>query len=432
MSEQHGSWSGFPEPTHHSVSAPHWQAELNWPAGSRTLAYGNGRSYGDVCQNPGGNLTLMRGLSRLRFFDREKGLICAEAGVTLGELLAVTEPAGWFLPVTPGTQFVTLGGAVANDVHGKNHHLRGSFGHHVQSFNLLRSDGRTLACSRESNAEYFRASIGGLGLTGIITDVTVQLMRVPGPAIKTETLRMANLHEFFELNRASSDFEYTVSWIDCTARGKQMGRGFFIRGDHTESPPTPPLKRKSVPLTPPLSLINRLSVQAFNTLYSHKQWRKSVTSVQQRDSFFYPLDGLRHWNRLYGPKGFLQYQCVLPSLVAESACEEMLGHISDNGGGSFLVVLKAFGDIAPEGILSFPRDGITLALDFPFEGKPTLDLLARLDAITRAAHGAVYPAKDARMRGEDFRFYYPDWQQLDALRDPAIGSGFWQRVTGDT
>ena len=433
MADEHGSWNGYPTPAHTTALAPAWRSELRWPTGTSTLAYGNGRSYGDVCQNPGGQLTLMRGLSRLVRYDRESGLITAEAGMTLGELLAVVEPDGWFLAVTPGTQFVTLGGAVANDVHGKNHHRRGSFGHHVQGFGLLRSDGQEHHCSPSENTALFRTSIGGLGLTGIITTVTLQLMRVPGPAVKAETLRMENLRAFFEINAASTEFEYTVAWIDCTARGRKMGRGFYIRGDHIATEPdTHQRKTKHVPFQLPVSMINRLSVRAFNTLYSYKQWRKSVTTLTHRDAFFYPLDGLQHWNRLYGKPGFLQYQCVLPTLVAESACEEMVGVISNAGGGSFLVVLKAFGDCAPAGLLSFARGGITLAIDFPLTGDSTFALLDRLDAITRAAQGAVYPAKDARMSGADFRRFYPEWQQLEALRDPAVGSGFWRRVTGDT
>ena len=433
MTDVHGSWNGYPTPAHIGTLAPNWRSELRWPSGTTTLAYGNGRSYGDVCQNSGGQLTLMRGLSRLIDYDRESGLVSAEAGMTLGELLAVVEPDGWFLPVTPGTQFVTLGGAVANDVHGKNHHRRGSFGHHVQCFELLRSDGRSYTCSAQENPDYFRATIGGLGLTGFITSVSLQLMRVPGPAVRAETLRMANLREFFSLNAESQQHEYTVSWIDCTARGRHMGRGFFIRGEHAACErDTHQRKTKRVPVTPPISLINRFSVRAFNELYSHKQWRKTVTALQHRDTFFYPLDGLRNWNRLYGKKGFLQYQCVLPTLVAESACEEMLGCISASGGGSFLVVLKAFGDSAPAGYLSFARPGVTLAIDFPLQGDATFALLNTLDDITREARGAVYPAKDARMHGADFRSFYPDWQQLEAVRDPAIGSGFWRRVTGDS
>ncbi len=398
------------------------------------LPFGNGRSYGDVGLNDGGALLLARGLDRFMAFDPATGIFRAEAGVLLSEILALIVPQGWFLPVTPGTQFVTLGGAIANDVHGKNHHLAGSFGGHVRAFDLLRSDGERLTCTPERNADWFRATVGGLGLTGLITWVEIQLQRIANPWIVSENRRFASLDEFLALN---ADYEarypYIVSWVDCAAAGRALGRGIYMAGMHAPPglmKPSPPERRTlTVPFAPPVSLVNNLSVRWFNRIYYHLP--RPARGLTPYQPFFYPLDNLREWNRLYGRRGFFQYQCVIPPAVAHEALWEILARVAASGQGSMLAVLKRFGEKASGGLLSFPRPGFTLVLDFPNRGRKTLDLLERLDAVTRQAGGAVYPAKDARMSGDSFRRYFPQWAEFSRYIDPWFSSSFWRRVMAD-
>jgi FAD/FMN-containing dehydrogenase len=396
------------------------------------LPYGNGRSYGDVCQNQSGTLLKTRGLDRFISFDPQLGTLECESGVLLSEIIDLVLPIGWFPPVTPGTAFVTVGGAIANDVHGKNHHRRGCFSHHVLEFHLSRSDGAAFRCSPLENRPWFEATVGGLGLTGLITRAKLQLRRVPGVWLRGDSQRFGNLDEFFELSAQSdADYEYSAAWIDCAATGPALGRGVFTRGNHAPGDGTcGKVKTRHMRLTPPLSLVNRLSLQAFNQFY---YWRGSAV---QRDAlwhyrpFLYPLDSVAEWNRMYGPRGFFQYQCVLPERDARESVQEMLSKISASRIGSFLAVLKKFGNIAPLGLLSFPRPGTTLALDFPNQGEATTRLLASLDDITRSSGGAVYPAKDANMSAAAFRDYYPAWPEFTRFIDPKFSSSFWRRVTG--
>lgn len=398
------------------------------------LPLGNARSYGDSCLNDGGILLAARGLDHFIAFDPATGVLTCEAGVLFSEILDLVVPQGWFIPVTPGTRFVTVGGAIANDVHGKNHHRAGTFGHHVLAFELLRTDGTRMRCTPEVNADWFGATIGGLGLTGVITWATVQLRRVASPWMSTESHRFGNLDAFFALSRDSDrDYEYTVSWIDCAAQGKALGRGLFSRANHAPASPDvrpqPGSRLLSVPVTPPLSLINPLTLRAFNQLYYHRQRKPIVHATTHYQSFFYPLDSIANWNRIYGPRGFLQYQCVVPPETSEATMTELVTTIAASGGGSFLAVLKQFGDRPSLGMLSFPRPGTTLALDFPNGGPATFALLDRLDAIVDGVGGAVYPAKDARMSGERFRHYFPRWEAFSRFVDPGISSSFWRRVT---
>lgn len=397
------------------------------------LATGYGRSYGDSALNDGGIVLDARPLDRYIAFDAVRGVLECEAGASLAQILELAVPRGWFLPVTPGTRFVSLGGAIANDVHGKNHHRAGSFGRHVLELELLRSDGRVLPCSPQENADWFAATVGGLGLTGLIRRVRLQLARVPGPAIEGETIRFGRLAEFFELARESDrTHEYTVAWIDCLAGGERLGRGLFTRGNPVAGAVPPPSRLPlRMPFTPPFSLVNRLSLRAFNALYYARQRSERQGLRCHYQPFFYPLDGILDWNRLYGPRGFYQYQCVVPPSAAPGAIAELLACIARSGQGSFLAVLKTFGELPSPGLLSFPRPGATLALDFPNLGAPTLQLLDRLDAVTRAAGGAVYPAKDARMSGGAFRQYFPKWEEFSRYLDPRFSSSFWRRVTGD-
>lgn len=398
------------------------------------LPRGNGRSYGDSCLNPNGALLCARGLDRFVAFDPATGVLRCEAGVTLADIIELVLPQGWFLPVTPGTRYVTIAGAIANDVHGKNHHRTGSFGHHVRAFELLRSDGERRLCTPHDADGWFAATLGGLGLTGLITWAELQLRRVASPALETENIRFGSLDEFFALSAASADsHEYSVAWIDCLASGKARGRGHFTRADHCtglpQEQPKPPGKGLSMPITPPISLVNKASLRPFNTLYYWRQPAPRKRSVSHLLPFFYPLDGIRDWNRMYGPAGFLQYQCVLPPSASRDGVDALLGEIARSGSGSFLAVLKEFGNTPSLGMLSFPRPGTTLALDFPNTGPAVLSLLERLDRIVDETGGALYPAKDARMAACSFQRAYGRWREFSGYLDPRFSSGFWRRVT---
>lgn len=440
------SWGRVFQPDQQVLGMPSRHAPLPLPAevASTVLPHGNGRSYGDSNLNPGGALVLGRQLDRFIAFDQATGLLTCEAGVLLSEILRLVVPQGWFLPVTPGTQFVTVGGAIANDVHGKNHHLVGSFGNHVTQFELLRSDGSRRLCSPTAEADWFAATVGGLGLTGMITWAQIQLRRIANPYLQTESIRFRSLEEFFELSQASeADYEYTVSWIDCAFAGKRLGRGLFNRANHAPAVMNPGLlasglpnpvddSHRRVPFTPPVSLINKLSLKAFNLAYYNRQVGDRVQALQHYRPFFYPLDALLEWNRIYGPKGFYQYQCVVPPDQALPATRQLLQTIVDSGMGSFLAVLKQFGAPPSRGMLSFPMPGTTLALDFPNQGEALHRLFARLDTIVQNAGGRLYPAKDGRMGAAIFKSGHPRWQAFSHHVDPRFSSGFWRRVTEST
>ncbi|MBF0189059.1 MAG: FAD-binding oxidoreductase [Magnetococcales bacterium] len=437
--KQYCSWGGYPVAVDQRGVRIDWRHEalpldqLN--PGETALPFGQGRSYGDACLNDGGLLFDMRHLNRFIAFDQENGIITCEAGVLISEILDVVVPKGWFPTVTPGTKLVTVGGAIANDVHGKNHHRAGSFGHHVRRFELVRSDGERMICSPNENSEWFRATIGGLGLTGVILWAELQLRPIVNPWFDSETIRYDDLAGFFALSAESdSDYEYTLSWLDCAATGKSLGRGHFMRGNHnaesSSQGPNAPGKRKSVAITPPFPLVNRLTLKVFNFLYYTRQLSRSKKRLEHFDTFFYPLDAINNWNRIYGRKGFLQYQCVLPTDQAEGASREILERVSASRSGSFLAVMKMFGDHPPAGLLTFPRKGCTLSLDFPFRGRETLDLLDSLDTIVVQVGGAIYPAKDARMAPESFAQFFPNLDQFRSFVDPALSSSLWRRLGG--
>ncbi len=432
------SWGRIGKPAHTLLSVGSRHASLPLPSapGSTVLPHGHGRSYGDSNLNPGQSLLLTARLDRFIAFDPATGVIRCEAGVLLADILRLVVPQGWFLPVTPGTQYVTVGGAIANDVHGKNHHVAGSFGNHVDCFELLRSDGSRRLCSPTSHPAWFEATIGGLGLTGLITWAEFRLRRIANPWMDAETIRFGNLREFFALSTASeANHEYTVSWIDCAFGGPRLGRGLFNRANHAPAqasgdalPAEQHRSARRVPFTPPLSLVNALSLKAFNTLYYHRQRGASQRALQHYQPFFYPLDALRDWNRIYGPAGFYQYQCVVPPAAAADAVQAMLSAITRSGMGSFLAVLKQFGKPASRGLLSFPMEGTTLALDFANRGPALHRLFATLDAIVRQAGGRLYPAKDGRMDATMFQQGHPRWQDFAPFVDPRFSSGFWRRV----
>lgn len=435
------SWGQYPSSNPHSVFPIFWTSDtVPFETSDKPfLPYAHGRSYGDSCLNDQGNLLDVSPLRRLIAFDEKTGVLRCEAGVTFSDIHQLTIPTGWFLPVTPGTQFVSIGGAIANDIHGKNHHQAGTFGLHVKSFELLRSNGEHLLCSPEHNLDFYCATIGGLGLTGLILWAEIQLKPVLGPWIKTQRLRFKNLKEFFQLStEADQHFEYTVAWIDCFAKGPHLGRGIFIQGNHQKKEDSIDSQfhlrqTRSIPLNPPFGLINSTTLKWFNSFYYNTACPKSSSrNFEPYDRFFYPLDAIRNANRLYGTEGFLQYQCVIPVAVQKEGTETLLSHIQRSNQGSSLAVLKQFGTITSPGLLSFPKAGTTLALDFPFRGEKTLKLLSELDEIVAKSGGAVYPAKDARMSSKHFQQYFPKWREFSRFIDPKFSSSFWRRVMSDT
>ena len=421
------SWGRYPR-TRSDERWLHWASDPLPPveSGSTMLPHGLGRSYGDSCLNDGSTLLHTRRLDRFLAFDAQTGLLRCESGVTLDQILRAFVPRGWFPPVTPGTRFVTVGGALANDVHGKNHHRAGTFGCHVERFELLRSDGARLLCSPHENAELYRATIGGLGLTGLVTWLELRLRPVRGPLIDMESVRFRDLHEFFALSRESdATHDYSVSWVDCLGK---VGRGYFVRGNHADAHEARKAAGDGIalPFDLPSFALNNLTMRAFNAVYARKQLRRVARARVGIEPFFYPLDGIRHWNRMYGQRGFLQWQCVVPTA---DAIGTIMQRIRASGQGSFLAVLKTFGDKPSPGMLSFPRPDVTLALDFPMRGARTLALLDALDKLAIDAGGAVYPAKDARMSPATFRASFPQWESFAKHVDPAFSSSFWRRVT---
>jgi len=396
------------------------------------IAFGNGRSYGDVCLNSGSSLWLTQGLNCFISFDRLSGLLKCESGVLLKDIQDITVPEGWMLPVSPGTQLITVGGAIANDIHGKNHHVKGSFGDHVTLIKLLRTNGEEIECGPNLHPEWFAATLGGIGLTGVILEAVIQLRRVNGPWLESETIPYSNLEDFFELADSSEKkWEHTVSWVDCAAG--HGSRGLFMRGNHSNNQAEPPTQKKkiNISITPPISLINKLSLSPFNNAYFRLNKNKSLSRQIHYKSFFYPLDNINNWNRMYGPKGFYQHQCVIPREVGKDVINEMLSQIALAGEGSFLAVLKTFGNRKSVGMLSFPKPGVTLALDFPNNGAKTLKLLERLDAIVAQAFGRIYLAKDAHMSRSLFERGYPMHQEFLKYRDPGISSEMSRRLLGN-
>jgi L-gulonolactone oxidase len=400
--------------------------------GKPILCRGLGRSYGDVCLNADGRLLVTDRLDRFQWLDLQAGRLRAEAGMSIDRLLRVVVPRGWFLPVTPGTKFVTLGGAVANDVHGKNHETAGTFGAHVERLGLLRSTGETLTLSREENAELFAATVGGLGLTGFIQWVELKLEPIRSARLDTDTLPIKDVDDFFRIAEASREWPFTVAWIDCLAKGSELGRGLFMRGRWAETGGLAVHRPPRLGFAPELPgfLLNAVTMRAFNALYRNRPYGLG-TGTQHYDPFFYPLDAVSGWNRLYGRRGFYQHQAVVPFPAARDSVKRMLETTAAQGQGSFLAVLKLMGGVPSPGVLSFPMAGATLALDFPNKGERTRRLLATLSDEVLANGGRLYPAKDAVMSPEMFRAGYPEWRTVEAWRDPAFGSDFWRRVTGD-
>ncbi|MBT7557979.1 FAD-binding oxidoreductase [Candidatus Woesearchaeota archaeon] len=378
------------------------------------IPYGNGRSYGDSALSK--NIIKVRTYNYFLNFDKTNGLLHVQAGVLLSEILDVFVPRGWFLKITPGTKLITIGGAIASDVHGKNHHVDGCFSESVEMFKVMLPDGEIVKCSKQENSELFKATCGGMGLTGVILDAKISLKKINSKYINQITIKTRNLKETFEAFEEYKGKPYSVAWIDCLAKGNELGKCLLMVGDFSDDGNLDyQTKNKlNIPFNFPSFLLNTLSVKVFNFLYYGKVRKKVSKQIVDIDTFFYPLDAIDNWNRIYGKNGFTQYQFILPIETSFNGLEEILKKISNSGKGSFLAVLKLYGQ-ANDNYLSFPMKGYSLALDFKIE-KGLFELLDELDKIVLKYKGRIYLAKDVRVRKEVFEQGYPQIDKFRSLR----------------
>ncbi len=397
---------------------------------------GNGRCYGDASLGDKTISTLK--YDKILSFDIENGIFDCQSGITLDNVLEVIVPKGWFLPVTPGTKFITVGGAVGSDVHGKNHHVDGSFSNHIVDMNIILGSGETITCSPQTNSDLFEATCGGMGLTGMITRVKFRLKKIESSYIKQKQIKAENLEEVIRLFDEYKHYTYSVAWIDCLKKGKHFGRSILILGEHAivsdlndkqkMAPLQLPAKKQiTFPFNLPSWVLNSFTVKAFNFLYYSKNTKKELNNVVSYEPFFYPLDAILHWNRGYGKKGFVQYQFVLP-LEAKQGLIEILQRISDKGLGSFLAVLKVFGD--QQSIISFPKEGYTLALDFPVRNG-LFEFLDELDQVVLKYGGRLYMSKDARMKPEVLVAGYPELDRFKEIVKKYNPSGKIRSIQSD-
>lgn len=414
MKKEIANWSNYPRIKAEEITfdyAPDLKNKLTSPG--YFIPRGMGRCYGDasLCENVVSTLQY----GHILGFDHKQGIMHCQAGITLAAILDVIVPKGWFLPVTPGTKYITLGGAVASDVHGKNHHKEGSFSAFILDMDILLAGGEVVNCSPGSNADLFEATCGGMGLTGIILQVRFSLKPIESAYIKQTVVRAKNLDHILSVFEEYKEMTYSMAWIDCLKKGKQFGRSIMFAGEHarpdelsrsqSRSPLQLPGKKKlTVPFNAPSFILNPWSIKAFNYLYYHKNTSKDA-EITDYDTFFYPLDAILHWNRMYGKEGFLQYQFVLPMETSKQGLIKILERISKANLGSFLAVLKQFGK--QESLISFPMEGLTLALDFPVK-KGLFTFLDELDKIVLDLGGRIYLSKDARMEQEMFWKGYPN------------------------
>lgn len=439
------SWGGYPKTQQLSFDSIFWRSNVKdrvldlINSNKSILPIGNLRSYGDSCLSSSGVLFDNKKLNKIIEFDESNQTIKVESGILLSELIEFLVPFGLFPPVVPGTKYITLGGAIANDIHGKNHHSAGSIGCFAIEFELINETGQ-FVCSKNENQEFFYATIGGLGLTGYITWVKLKLKKIENSYIKNEGIKFKSLEDFFAINNESiNDYEYTVAWLDISSNPKTLGRGIYLRGNHVTNDELKTKEYlsihqngKNLPLTP--ELINTKTINIFNKLYFNKQISHNQTSIIHYDKYFFPLDGVGNWNKLYGKKGFLQYQFVLPFSMIESENVKLLRLILElinkSGFVSFLTVLKTFGNKKSGGLLSFPKEGITLAIDFKIDKRfnDLLRLLDKLDTIITENNGSIYIAKDARMSADTFKKSYPQLNDFQKYKSPYFTSDFWQRV----
>ena len=382
---------------------------------SELIPYGNGRSYGDSAISS--HIINLKPKDYFISFDEELGILHIEAGVLLSEILDSFVPRGWFLKVTPGTKLITVGGAIASDVHGKNHHVEGCFSECVEEFRIMVADGSIVACSKTKEPELFRATCGGMGLTGVILDAKISLKKINSQYIDQTTIKTKNLKETFEAFEEYSHLPYSVAWIDCLAKGKNRGKCLLMAGDFRDDGN---LKYKnksglSIPFTFPSFALNNWSVRAFNWLYYGKAPKGVSKQRVDIDTFFYPLDAIGHWNRIYGKGGFTQYQFIFPKETSYEGLEAVLLAISNSGKGSFLAVLKLYGK-ANDNYLSFPIEGYSLALDFKIE-KGLFELLNQLDKLVMQYKGRIYLTKDVRVSKETFEQGYPHIETFREYRE---------------
>jgi len=380
---------------------------------SNCIPRGLARSYGDSALAE--KVLTTEKLNRFITFDGGKGLLTCDAGVSLDKILEIFVPKGWFLTVTPGTKFVTVGGAIASDVHGKNHHADGAFSDHVESFTLV-IDKEKIHCSKKINSDLFYATCGGMGLTGIIIEATIQLKAISSAYINQKVIKAKNLETTLLLFDEYDSYTYSVAWIDCLSMGESLGRCLLMLGEHAEKGELEvhSAGKISMPFNMPSYLLNKYTIQAFNFAYYNHLLKKEINNTVHYDSFFYPLDGIGNWNRMYGKKGFTQYQFVIPKEAGLEGLKEILTAIAESKQGSFLAVLKVFGE-GNDNLLSFPKKGYTLALDFKITDK-LFGLLDKLDEIVRKFEGRLYLSKDVRMSEEMFKETYSQWEEFQAVR----------------
>ena len=423
------SWGNYPKVKNQKITS--FNDELSF-LGQSYLTSGLGRSYGDVGLNENGTLISTENLTKIISFDEKNGTLNCESGLSIKEILQFIIPKGWFLPVVPGTRNVTIGGAIANDIHGKNHHKDGTFGNHVKSIKLLRSDGKILDCNRQENIDYLNSTIAGLGLTGLIVSAEIELKKIESEFIDVKTLKFTSLDEYWEINRKfEKDYDYTVSWVDCLYNQNAGIRGIYIAGNHSKNITLKNSKRElsiPFPLTPPFSFVNNISMRLLNYFY-YSLNKETEESVQHYKKFFFPLDIIRNWNKAYGKKGFFQYQFVVPKENASFVLKKVLEVLKIKKQVPALGVLKNFGNIKSSGLLSFPEEGVTLALDFPNKGAKTLSLFEDLNKIIFENGGRLYPAKDALMKAEEFQKGYKKLDEFKKFVDPKFSSSFWRRVS---
>ena len=377
------------------------------------LARGMGRSYGDSANAK--KVLETSYCNHFIDFDELTGKFTAESGITLREILSVIVPKGWFLPITPGTSYVTLGGAIACDVHGKNHHIAGTFGEHVTSLNLALGTGELITASKHENIDLFHATCGGMGLTGVIISATIQLIPIQSSLVNQQTIKANSIEDACRSFEDNNDATYSVAWIDCLAKGKNLGRSVLVLGEHAkEGGLEIELKESvSVPFNTPSALLNNMTMKAFNSAYWQKTKHKKYQTIPLMQ-YFYPLDAIGNWNKLYGKAGFLQFQCVIPKSDGVANMRLLLTEVAKSGEGSFLAVLKQFGK-ANDNFLSFPTEGYTLALDFKLNSS-TFQTVSRLEAMTVDMGGRLYLAKDAVMQETTFKTTYPKWERFEAVR----------------
>ncbi|PSL43428.1 FAD/FMN-containing dehydrogenase [Chitinophaga niastensis] len=421
MQKRLANWGNYPAvASDENVFTQEAQLRKFVVSNTHMIARGNGRCYGDA--SLGEHSISMLRYDKVLAFDKENGILEAQAGVTLDQILDIIVPHGWFLPVTPGTKYITLGGAVASDVHGKNHHVDGSFSGHIIDMDIITGNGETICCSHTAHTDLFWATCGGMGLTGVITRIKFSLKKISTAYIKQTQIKASNLEEVIRLFDEYKHYTYSMAWIDCLQKGDSFGRSILIVGEHAapeelsakqkEAPLKLPAKRKlSVPFNLPSFVLNTFTVKAFNWLYYGKNYKKEMHKVIPYEPFFYPLDAILHWNRGYGKAGFVQYQFVLP-LNKKEGLVTILKRISDKGWGSFLAVLKVFGQ--QDSLISFPMEGYTLALDFPVRNG-LLPFLDELDEIVLQYGGRLYLSKDARMKQEIFWNSYPNAAKFAAI-----------------